>query len=151
MFDFSALEAAATSNTFGRSSTRVSTYDLPIEEARKVVKVVNGNKGVKEDGSQALTLKFGKKVLPLDVIKKNASRIIATQEQVDTFSAKLLEAVDAGAFDDVIIEAQVASKAAAEAAKVAAATTPVPEALDLDALDAVEDAEAPSELDDLLE
>jgi len=146
-FDFSELAAAAVRNNYNNGST--PSYLLSIEEARKAVKVKDGNRKAAEDGSQALTLILGRVALSLDVIAKGATRINATKDQVEAFSAKLVSAVEAGAFDAAIVEAQAKAnpankvgegkqdlatlEAATEQKELTAETAP--EGLDLDALE----------------
>lgn len=100
-----ALAQFAVNNNNNRAS-KTPTYLLPIEEARTVVKIKDGNKKPKLDGSQALTLTLGKIVLALDAVKPGATRINALPEQVEEFTALLQDALDAGEFDDAIIQAQ---------------------------------------------
>lgn len=143
-FDFSALEAAAVKNNFVKTSSRTPFHELSIEEARKLAKVRDGNKVANEDGSQALTLCVSKYVLPLDVISKGATRVNATAEQVESYTETLLAGVEAGAFDEAIVEAQAKSEATYNARKEGGSTAPVaeeepaeeqaPEGIDLDAL-----------------
>lgn len=140
------LAAFAATSQLTRSTTPV--YELPIEEARGKVVVKDGFRNKPEDGSQALTLTLGKITLKLDAVKPNATRIIATKDQVEEFTAILEAGVKAGDFDAAIVEGQAGAKAAAEkrAATVAAqgeATSDAdggveaaPEGVDLDALDA---------------
>lgn len=141
-FDFSALEAAAVKNNFVKGSTRTPFHELPIEEARKLAKVRDGNKVANEDGTQALTLCISKYVLPLDVISAGATRVNANADQVEAYTETLLNGVEAGAFDEAIVEAQAKSKATAEqrtsGAKAETTDEPVeeaaPEGIDLDQL-----------------
>lgn len=145
MFDFSSLAQFAVSNNFTQSRGGVPVFELSIEDARAKVVVVDGNKVPNEDGSQALTLKLGKRKVGLDAVKKGATRINATAEQVEAFTATLKQALEAGAFDDAIRAVQAAAKQAVEdAAKkgttVAAETGDEPElaenvAADIDGLD----------------
>jgi len=135
MFDFSQLAQFAVSNNFSQARGGVPVYDLSIEDARAKVVVVDGNKVPNEDGSQALTLKLGKRKVSLDVVKKNASRINATAEQVSGFTETLLAALAAGAFDEAIKAVQAAAKQAVEDAK-AKGTTVVTETGDEPELEA---------------
>ncbi len=115
-FSFGELAAFAVSNNFTSSRGGKGLHELTIEEARAKVVVVDGNKVPAEDGSQALTLKLGKRKVALDAVKPNATRINAAAAQVEGFTATLLAAVAAGAFDAAIVEVQ---KAADPANKVA--------------------------------
>jgi hypothetical protein len=117
VFDFSALQAFAVTNNFSQSRGGVPVYDLSIEVARAKVFIVDGNKVPAEDGSQALTLKLGKRKVSLDAVKKGATRINASAEQVEAFTAALTAALAAGAFDEAIRATQAAAKQAAEDAK----------------------------------
>lgn len=138
-FDFSALAASAVANNNSKSGGATPSYLLPLEEARKAVKIKDGNKVAKEDGSQALTLVIGRITIALDAIAPKATRINATAEQVEGFTATLTEALEAGAFDEAIVEAQAKAnpankvKVAQEAMEADAQETP--EGLDLDALE----------------
>jgi hypothetical protein len=116
-FDFSALQAFAVSNNFSQSRGGVPVYELSIEDARAKVIVVDGNKVPNEDGSQALTLKLGKRKVSLDAVKKGATRINASKDQVEAFTATLVAALAAGAFDSAIVETQAAAKQAVEDAR----------------------------------
>ena len=137
------LAAHAVKNNY-TPATRTPIEELGIEEARARVVIRDGNKVKSEDGSQAIVLGFGKKVLPLDVIKEGSTRVNATAEQVEAFSAALAEGVKNGDFDEAIVAMQAeikelklnppAKKEAVKADKV----VPEPEApaaVDLDALD----------------
>lgn len=142
-FDFSALAAQAVNNNNSKSGGATPSYLLPIEEARKAVKIKDGNKVAKEDGSVALTLVIGRVTVGLDAIAPKATRVNATQEQVEEFTAQLQAALDAGAFDEAIKAAQdkanpankvASAKAAMEATEEAAEEGEVPEGLDLEEL-----------------
>lgn len=139
-FDFSALVASAVENNNSKSGGSTPSYLLPIEEARKAVKIKDGNKVAKEDGSQALTLTIGRITIGLDAVAPKATRINATAEQVEQFTAVLKEALDAGAFDEAIIAAQAKANpankvAAAKEAIVEADAQETPDGVDLDELD----------------
>jgi organic hydroperoxide reductase OsmC/OhrA len=88
-----------------------------------------------EDGSQALTLKLGKRKVGLDAVKPKATRINASAEQVAAFTETLLAGVQAGAFDEAIKAVQAAAKQAVEDAK-AKGTTVVTETGDEPELEA---------------
>lgn len=105
-FDFTALAATAVAHNNAKAAGATPSYLLDIEAAREAVKIKDGNKTSKEDGSQALTLVIGRITINLDLIKKGATRVNATAEQVEEFTAQLQAAVDSGAFDAAIIEAQ---------------------------------------------
>lgn len=123
-FDLSALAAFAVTNNFSQSRGGVPVYELSIEDARAKVFIVDGNKVPAEDGSQALTLKLGKRKVALDAVKANATRINATVDQVPTFTETLKAALAAGAFDAAIRDTQAAAKKAAEEAKTKGAEVP---------------------------
>lgn len=116
VFSFAELTAFAVTNNFSSARGGKGLHELTIEEARAKVVVVDGNKVPAEDGSQALTLKLGKRKVSLDAVKAGATRINATKDQVEGFTATLLAGVAAGAFDAAIAEVQ---KAADPANKVA--------------------------------
>lgn len=122
LFNFEALAAFAVSNNFSQSRGGVPVYELSIEDARAKVVVVDGNKVPNEDGSQALTLKLGKRKVAMDAVKKGATRINATSDKVAEFSEMLLAAVKAGAFDSAIEAVQAAAKQAVEDAKAKGTT-----------------------------
>lgn len=146
------LAAFAVKNNFNRASGGTPIHELSIEEARERVVVRDGNKKAKEDGSQALTLAFGKYALALDVVSPGATRINATKEQVEGFTEALLNAVKDGEFDEEIIAAQAKAKVQAETPRKprAAKAAPVEEKVDLEALDAIiEEEELPVAEDDL--
>ena len=116
-FSFGELTAFAVVNNYTASPRGGKPlHELSIEEARAKVVVVDGNKVPNEDGSQALTLKLGKRKVALDAVAPRATRINATKDQVEGFTATLLAGVAAGAFDAAIAEVQ---KAADPANKVA--------------------------------
>lgn len=140
-FDFSALAASAVANNNARGSSSTPSYLLPIEDARKAVKIKDGNKTPKEDGSQALTLVIGRITIALDTIAPKATRINATKEQVEAFTEQLQAGVDAGAFDEAIVAAQAKANPAnkVKVAKEAMEERPegegTPAGVDLDALE----------------
>lgn len=140
MFDFSALAANAVSNNNSRAGGTTPSYLLALDDARKAVKIKDGNKVAKEDGSQAITLTIGRITISLDVVAPKATRINATADQVEGFTAQLQEALDGGAFDSAIVEAQAKAnpankvKVAVEALEADAQETP--EGIDLEALEA---------------
>lgn len=135
-----ALAQFAVNNNNAKGTTRTPLYQLSIEDARMKVKIKDGNKIAKEDGSQALTLTLGKHTLSLDVIKPKATRVNATEDQVEEFTSALQAAVDAGEFDEAIIAAQAKADPANKPAEAPAETgdegeEEAPEGVDLDALD----------------
>ena len=141
MFDFSALAANAVSNNNSRTSSTTPSYLLSIEEARVAVKIKDGNKVAKEDGSVALTLTIGRITVALDAIAPKATRINASKEQVEAFTEQLQAALDAGAFDDAIIASQFKAnpankvKVVKEALVEAEREEGAPEGVDLEALE----------------
>jgi hypothetical protein len=135
MFNFEALAQFAVGNNFAQSRGGQPVYELSIEDARAKVVVVDGNKVPNEDGSQALTLKLGKRKVGLDAVKPKATRINASAEQVAAFTETLLAGVQAGAFDEAIKAVQAAAKQAVEDAK-AKGTTVVTETGDEPELEA---------------
>ena len=155
MFDFSALAAAAVANNNAKGNGTTPSYLLPLDEARKAVKIADGNKKKSEDGSQALTLTIGRITIALDVIAPKATRVNATAEQVEAFTAQLQAAVDAGAFDEAIVAAQFKANPANKVAVAKAALTSgelvegAPEGVDLGALD--EESVEPELEDDVFE
>lgn len=140
-FDFSALASAAVANNNSKTGGSVPSYLLPLEEARKAVKIKDGNKVAKEDGTQALTLTIGRITIGLDAIAPKATRVNATAEQVESFTEQLQAALEAGAFDDAIIEAQAKANPANKVASAKEALVEAereegaPEGVDLDALE----------------
>ena len=135
-----ALAQFAVSNNNSRAAARTPLHELSIEDARAKVTVKNGNKKDNGDGSQALTLTLGKHRLSLEAVAPGATRINATAEQIDEFSAVLLAAVAAGEFDNTIVEAQAkANPANRPVKKVVEASgesvETAPEGVDLDALE----------------
>lgn len=136
-----ALAQFAVNNNNAKGTTRTPLYQLSIEDARAKVKIKDGNKIAKEDGSQALTLTIGKHTLSLDVIKPKATRVNAAADQVEEFTSALQAAVDAGEFDEAIIAAQAKADPANKPAEAPVETgdegeeEEAPEGVDLDALD----------------
>lgn len=141
-FDFSALAANAVANNNTAGSSATPSYLLPIDEARKAVKIKDGNKVAKEDGSVALTLVIGRITIALDVVAPKATRINASSEQVEAFTEQLQTALEAGAFDEAIVAAQAKAnpankvKVAKEALVEAEREEGAPEGVDLEALEA---------------
>lgn len=141
-FDFSALAANAVANNNSKTGGATPSYLLALDDARKAVKIKDGNKKAAEDGSQALTLTIGRITIGLDAVAPKATRINAEASQVEFFTEQLQAALDAGAFDAAIVEAQakanpanktaIAKEALVEAEREEGA----PEGVDLDALDA---------------
>lgn len=132
----STLAAFAVNNNNAKSTGAVPTYALPIEAAREAVKVKDGNRVAKEDGSQALTLVIGRVKISLEQIAKGATRVNATAEQVEDFTAVLLTAVANGEFDEAIITAQAKADPANKPDPVVGEELPeeAPEDVDLDML-----------------
>lgn len=139
MITLAEMAAKATGTATRAAST--SFYTVPVEEARASVRVKDGNRKPAEDGSQKLTVIVGKHTLPLDCIKAGTTRIAVSADEVEGYTAALLEAVSTGLFDEAIEKAQVLAKAQAEkvaanprkrAVKVAVEETG---GLDLDALE----------------
>ena len=152
MITLADLQAAATG-----TATRTGEpafHSVTVEEARKSVKVKDGNRKPAEDGSQKLTVVIGKHTLPLDCIKAGTTRVAVTAEQVEGYTEALLAAVADGMFDANIEKAQALAKEQAEKA-AANPRTRAPKAavaveetvgLDLDELDEL-DAELEAELE----
>lgn len=140
MFDFSELAANAVSNNNSRAGGTTPSYLLALDDARKAVKIKDGNKVAKEDGSQAITLTIGRITISLDVVNPKATRINTPADKVERFTAQLQEALDGGAFDSAIVEAQAKAnpankvKVVVEALEADAQETP--EGIDLEALEA---------------
>ena len=105
-FDFGALAQAAVKNNY---ASKTPLYELPVEKARAFVKIKDGNRKPAENGSQALVLTLGRFNLGLDIIAPNATRVFATAEQIEQYTAVLQEAIDSGAFDEEIKLAQLKS------------------------------------------
>ena len=139
--ELSALAQFAAKSNYTQTNNRKRLWDLSIEEARNTVKVRDGNRKPAEDGSQALVLGLGRHNLALDVISEGATRVNASADQVEAFSAALLEAVKAGQFDDEIVKAQAAAKESAEQRATGVQTkaeepaeVDAPDGLDLDSI-----------------
>ena len=98
---------AVTTQSSSRSTTPM--YELAIKEARKLVKIKDGNRKPSEDGSQALTVTLGRYTFGLDIIAAGASRITAAKDQVEQFTGILQAAIDEGSFDKEIEDAQLKS------------------------------------------
>jgi len=84
-------------------------HELSIEEARKVIKIVDGNK-VKKDDQQALTLQFGRRKLTLDAISDGATRLNVPTANVEGVTTALTQHIANGDFDKAIKQAQQALK-----------------------------------------
>lgn len=139
-FDLSSLAGMAVANNNTRAAGATPAYLLTIEEAREACVVKDGNKIAKEDGSQALTIKLGRRALSLAAIKKGATRLNVPADSVDAVIEQLTEAVNAGAFDEAIVEAQTLMDPAnkpvtAEAPVVTDGDLEPAEGVDLDVLD----------------
>lgn len=140
-FDFSALAASAVANNNAKSGSNTPSYLLGLEDARKAVKIKDGNKVAKEDGSVALTLVIGRITIALDAIAPKATRINATAELVEAYTAQLQAGLDAGAFDEAIVAAQAKANPANKVASAKEALVEAereegaPEGVDLDALE----------------
>ena len=158
VISFADLALAATGTTSTRSGAP-AFHTVSVEEARTSVKIKDGNRKPAKDGSQMLTVTIGKHTLPLDRIKAGTTRVAVTAEQVEGYTTALQNAVNDGAFDEVIGKAQElakvqAAKVAANPVKRGAKAVVVAEdtlGLDLDELEAEEggDAVDTSELDSL--
>ena len=151
-FDFSALAASAVANNNATGNGATPSYLLSIEEARKAVKIKDGNKVAKEDGTQAITLSIGRITISLDAVAPKATRINATAEQVEAFTEQLQAGLDAGAFDEAIVAAQAKANPANRVAKAKAALEdPIgdsaPEGVDLDALESEGSEEGEGDLE----
>lgn len=142
--DLQALAQFAVKNN-NTNGSRKPIHTLTMDEARAYVTVRDGNKKPNEDGSQALTLGFGKHTLPLDVIAEGTTRVNASAEQVEDFSKALLDAVAAGSFDEAILAAQAKAEVQFNTPRKPRAPKvvegEVPEAVNLDALDEMESEE----------
>ncbi len=86
-------------------------HELSIEEARKVIKIVDGNK-IKKDNEQALVLKFGQRLLILDAISNGATRLNVPTANVEAVKVALTGHIATGDFDEAIKQAQTAIKEA---------------------------------------
>jgi len=138
--DFSQLAATAVANNNKASSGATPSYLLPLDEARQAVKIKDGNKVANEDGSQALTLTIGRITIALDVIASGATRVNATADQVEAFTAQLQEGIESGAFDDAIVAAQAKANPANKVKEAKAALDDslpegAPDGVDLEELD----------------
>lgn len=122
---------AVANNNAPSSRGGVPIYELPIEDARAKVNVQNSNKVQVEGASEALVLKFGQFVLPLDKIAAKATRLNTAPEKVAAVTELLLAEVGKGTFDEEIVAQQaIIAKKRIEAAEraEAKANAPVAEA-----------------------
>ena len=92
-------------------ASKTPLHELSIEEARKVIKIVDGNK-VKKADQQALTLQFGRRKLTLDAISNGATRLNVPNANVEGVSVALVQHIANGDFDEAIKQAQQALKEA---------------------------------------
>lgn len=105
--DFPELEALAEFAT-GTQARNRPLHEMSVKEAVQHVKIVDSYKVPKENGEQALALQFGRRKLPLDVIKQGATKLVVPKEQVAKAINLLQNALSNGAFNQVIIDAQQA-------------------------------------------
>jgi len=130
------------------SAARVSKtplQDLSIEEARKVVNIVD-NKKVKKEDEVAVTLQFGRRKLTLDAISSGATRLNVPKSNEVAVSASLATAVVNGEFDEAIKQAQEAITAAK-----LTASTKVDETTETDTITEPETVVTPEEKEALTE
>jgi hypothetical protein len=118
----------AVSNNNSRGAGATPIHKLSVEDARSRIIIRDGNK-TKKEGSQALVLGCGRRVLPLDIIKKGSTRLNVEDAQVEAVTEQLQAAIDEGAFDEAIKEAQeaLANPAPAKTAKEETAEEAAPE------------------------
>lgn len=112
----------AVSNNNSRGAGATPIHQLSVEDARSRVIIRDGNK-TKKEGSQALVLGCGRRVLPLDIIKKGSTRLNVADAEVEAVTKQLQAAIDDGAFDEAIKEAQTALANPAPAKPAKEATT----------------------------
>ncbi|MBY6188317.1 hypothetical protein KUV89_17010 [Marinobacter hydrocarbonoclasticus] len=82
-------------------------WELTLEECRLRARVYETSDG---DDHRILTLKLGKRVLPLEQIEPQCSRLRVPRLKVEWMTEKLLEAVRSGAFDRELLAAREAQK-----------------------------------------
>ncbi|ADN77425.1 hypothetical protein Fbal_3226 [Ferrimonas balearica DSM 9799] len=82
-------------------------WELTLEECRTRARVFETSDG---DDHRILTLKLGKKVLSLEQIAPQCSRLRVPRHQAQQMTNKLLEAVRKGALDDALLDAQRAQR-----------------------------------------
>ena len=92
----------------GTQARNKPLHEMSVIEAVKHVKIVDSYKTPKANGEQALTLQFGRRKLPLDAIKDGATKLVVPAGAVEYTTTVLQDAIKAGAFNNVIIEAQQA-------------------------------------------
>lgn len=120
---------AVANNNAPSSRNTVPLYELGIEDARGKVNVQNANKKQVEGEPEALVLKFGQFVLPLDQIAPKATRLNTAPENVAAVTELLLAEVAKGTFDAEIVAQQADIKVKREqAAERAAAKAAEPKA-----------------------
>ena len=115
---------------------------LSLEDAQKAVVIaVTDPKGTVDAGKKYVNLKLGQRKLSLDAVAPKADRLAIAEDQVEAVTATLQAAINSGAFDAAIADAQAAIKASyekAQAAKVAAqAEADAPVATESEAVEAV--------------
>jgi len=109
-----ALAQFAINNGGSQRKNNVPVWELPVVDARSAINIRDANKIVQEDGSQKLALILGRKRMSLDAIAPKATHINAPFDKIDEFTDILQQAIDSGAFDTAIVEAQAELKEAAE-------------------------------------
>ena len=116
------LASTAVANNYVRSSSNgTPIFELAIEDARGKVLVQNANKKQVEGEPEALVLKFGQRVLPLDQIAPKAQRLNTVPANVVSVTELLLAEVAKGSFDAEIVACQAEIKKGREEAAVRAA------------------------------
>lgn len=114
------VSTAVANNNAPSSRSGTPIFELGIEDARAKVSVQNANKKQVEGGTEALVLKFGQFVLPLDKVAPKATRLNTEQVNVEAVSALLMAEVAKGTFDDEIVAQQADIKKKREEAAVRA-------------------------------
>tara|TARA_R100000544_G_scaffold35867_1_gene23540 strand:- start:83 stop:538 length:456 start_codon:yes stop_codon:yes gene_type:complete len=103
--DFPELAALAEFAT-GTQARNKPLHEMSVKEAVQHVKIVDSYKVPKENGEQALALQFGRRKLPLDVIKGAATKLVVPKDRVVQVTNLLQNAINNGVFNKVIIDAQ---------------------------------------------
>lgn len=112
ILDLADLAEFATKPVYSSASTAKKLYEHTVEEARELVKVRDQNK-TKKDGIVALGLNLGRNLLPLEKIKAKATRLVVSDDKVESITAALLAHVAKGVFDEEIAVSLAQTKATA--------------------------------------
>jgi len=90
------------------SPSRKGIGELTLDECRAACKISDTRKKVVLGEPAKLAIKLGKKVISLDGIGKNATRLTVPLDKVDEVTKQLQQMIDHNFLDDAILAAQKA-------------------------------------------